>query len=131
MPLSYPKMLYLLLEHYIYIFDFHAEYTLEKNLLAYYVDGKASLIYGTHTHVQTADERILPNKTAFISDIGMCGSIDSIIGYDYISYMNKIHNNSKTFVSERLPLMINGIVVDIDLDNKQAISIKRIKEKIA
>ena len=61
----------------------------------------------------------------------MCGSIDSIIGYDYISYMNKIHNNSKTFVSERLPLMINGIVVDIDLDNKQALSIKRIKEKIA
>ena len=115
----------------IYIFDFHAEYTLEKNLLAYYVDGKASLIYGTHTHVQTADERILPNKTAFISDIGMCGSIDSIIGYDYISYMNKIHNNSKTFVSERVPLMINGIVVDIDLDNKQALSIKRIKEKIA
>ncbi|MCI5745973.1 MAG: YmdB family metallophosphoesterase [Erysipelotrichaceae bacterium] len=130
-PIAFFDEIYKEQNDYIYIFDFHAEYTLEKNLLAYYVDGKASLIYGTHTHVQTADDRILPNKTAFISDIGMCGSIDSIIGYDYISYMNKIHNNSKTFVSERVPLMINGIVVDIDLDNKQALSIKRIKEKIA
>lgn len=114
----------------IYIIDYHAEFTLEKNFLAYYVDGKASFVYGTHTHVQTADERILPAKTAYISDVGMCGSVDSIIGYDYQSYMKKKTDNTPTFVSLKEPLMINAVLVEIDLKTKHAVKIKRINQKL-
>ena len=115
----------------IYIIDYHAEMTLQKNLLAYYVDGRASLIYGTHTHVQTCDERILPNKTAYITDVGMCGSIDSIIGYDYQSFLDRIKHNTSTVVSIKPPYMINALFVEIDLDTKQAISVERINEKMS
>ena len=102
--------------------------TLQKNLLAYYVDGKASLIYGTHTHVQTSDERILPKKTAYITDVGMCGSFNSIIGYDYQSFLDRLKHNTSTIVSELPPFMINALFVEIDLDSKQALSITRINE---
>ena len=99
--------------------------------MAYYVDGRASLIYGTHTHVQTCDERILPNKTAYITDVGMCGSIDSIIGYDYQSFLDRIKHNTSTVVSIKPPYMINALFVEIDLDTKQAISVERINEKMS
>lgn len=64
------------------IIDFHAEATAEKIALANYLDGKVNIIFGTHTHVQTADEMILPNGTAYITDIGMTGPINSVIGMD-------------------------------------------------
>ncbi|MEF3244846.1 MAG: TIGR00282 family metallophosphoesterase [Caldisericaceae bacterium] len=64
------------------IVDFHAEATAEKEALGYYFDGMVSAVVGTHTHVQTADEKILPNGTAYISDVGMCGVEDSVIGLD-------------------------------------------------
>ena len=112
----------------IYIIDFHAEMTLAKNVMGYYADGRASLVYGTHTHVQTADERILPNKTAYITDVGMCGSIDSVIGYDYQSFIDRQSKKTSTFVSIRKPFMINAIYVEIDLDTKQALKIERINE---
>lgn len=60
--------------------DFHAEATSEKQAFGYYVDGRASAVVGTHTHIQTADERILPNGTAYITDVGMTGPVESIIG---------------------------------------------------
>ena len=66
----------------IIIIDFHAEATAEKIALANYLDGKANIIFGTHTHVQTADEQILPDGTAYISDIGMTGPLHSVIGMD-------------------------------------------------
>ena len=66
----------------IIIVDFHAEATAEKIALGYYLDGKATAIFGTHTHVQTADEKILPNGTAYITDIGMTGPKKSVIGMD-------------------------------------------------
>jgi 2',3'-cyclic-nucleotide 2'-phosphodiesterase len=71
------------------IVDFHAEATGEKVALANYLDGRISLIFGTHTHVQTSDERILPNKTGMICDLGMTGSIDSIIGMDHTNIIKK------------------------------------------
>ena len=117
-------------KNYIYIVDYHSEHTLQKNLMGYYVDGRASLIYGTHTHVQTADERILPHKTAYISDVGMCGSFHSIIGYDVNSYIKKVKENTPTRVSLNEPFMINGLFVEIDLESKEALSILRINEKI-
>jgi len=64
------------------IIDFHAEATAEKIALAHYLDGKANIIFGTHTHVQTADESVLPNGTGYITDIGMTGPINSVIGMD-------------------------------------------------
>lgn len=64
------------------IIDFHAEATAEKIAFANYVDGKVNIVFGTHTHVQTADETILPNGTAYITDIGMTGPINSVIGMD-------------------------------------------------
>ena len=64
------------------VIDFHAEATAEKIALANYLDGKANIIFGTHTHVQTADETVLPKGTAYITDIGMTGPIDSVIGMD-------------------------------------------------
>ena len=100
----------------------------QKNILGYYVDGRASLVYGTHTHVQTADERILPNKTAYITDVGMCGSIDSVIGYDYKSFIDRKKNKSSTFVAKNAPYMVNALFVEIDLDSKQAIKIERINQ---
>jgi calcineurin-like phosphoesterase len=76
------------------IVDFHAEATAEKVALAYYLDGLVSAVVGTHTHIPTADERILPNGTAFISDVGMCGDYASIIGYSIATipsrYLKKI-----------------------------------------
>lgn len=66
---------------YIFV-DFHAEATAEKIALGYYLDGKVTAVFGTHTHVQTADEKILPNKTAYITDIGMTGPERSVIGMD-------------------------------------------------
>ncbi len=64
------------------ILDFHAETTGEKGIVGRYFDGRINIIFGTHTHVQTADARIFPNGTAFISDVGMCGITDSILGID-------------------------------------------------
>lgn len=112
----------------ILVIDFHADITAEKNVFAYYVDGKASLIYGTHTHVQTADERILPNGTAFITDAGMCGSVDSVIGYDYNTYIERMKNGTRTTVALNGPFMVNGILADIDLDTKKAINVTRVHE---
>lgn len=112
----------------IYVIDFHAEMTMQKNIMGYYADGRASLIYGTHTHVQTADERILPNKSAYITDVGMCGSIDSVIGFDYQSFIDRQKKKTSTFVSIRKPFMINALYVEIDLASKQAIKVERINE---
>jgi metallophosphoesterase (TIGR00282 family) len=66
----------------VFVVDFHAEATSEKQAFGWYADGRATAVYGTHTHVQTADERILPGGTGYISDIGMTGSFNSVIGMD-------------------------------------------------
>ena len=129
-PLMYFDSIYKNDEKTIYVIDYHAEMTLQKNLLGYYVDGRASLVYGTHTHVQTCDERILPNNTAYITDVGMCGSYQSIIGYDYQSFLNRIKNKTSTTVSTKAPFMVNALFVEIDLQTKKAIKIERINEKM-
>lgn len=73
----------------IIVFDFHAEATAEKIAFANYVDGRATIVFGTHTHVQTADEGILPKGTGYITDIGMTGPIDSVIGMDKKASMKR------------------------------------------
>ena len=73
----------------IIVVDFHAEATAEKIAMGNYLDGKATIVYGTHTHVQTADEQILPKGTGYISDIGMTGPKNSVIGMDLKQHYQK------------------------------------------
>ena len=71
------------------LIDFHAEATSEKQAMGYFVDGRASCVVGTHTHAPTADERVLPRGTAFVSDIGMCGDYESVLGMDPDEPLNR------------------------------------------
>jgi len=113
----------------VIIVDFHAEATSEKMAMGWYLDGKVSIIAGTHTHVQTADERILPNGTAYITDIGMTGPIDSVLGMEKERVISKFTSQMPVrFEVAKGPVEINGILVDIDVNTGKAIKIKRIKE---
>ncbi len=112
----------------IIIVDFHAEATSEKIAFAYYLDGLVSAVIGTHTHVQTADEKILPNGTAYISDVGMTGPMHSVIGID----KNQIIGKFLTGMPRKFDIadgksMLNAVVVDIDEKNGKATGIQRIQ----
>lgn len=111
----------------IIILDFHAEASAEKIAMKHFLDGKVTAVFGTHTHVQTADEEITKKKTAFISDIGMTGPINSVIGMD----VNASVKRFLTSLPERYKLaegecMLNGIIIQIDDDNCRAKTITRI-----
>ncbi len=103
----------------IIIVDFHAEATSEKQALGWYVDGRASAVFGTHTHVQTSDERILPGGTGFITDVGMTGSMDSVIGMDKDISIRKFITGVrvKYKVAVENPV-INGIIFTISKSGK-------------
>ena len=111
----------------IHIVDFHAEATGEKMALAYAYNGKISALLGTHTHVQTADERILSQGTAYISDVGMCGSFNSIIGsiVEDVVYIQSTGLPRKMEVDERGD-MFNAVLLDIDEVTGKTKSIERI-----
>ena len=111
------------------IIDFHAEATAEKIAMAYFLDGKADIIFGTHTHVQTADERVLPKGTAYISDIGMTGPKDSIIGMDPEASIKRF----LTSLPERYKLadgecMFNGCIFDVNDENCRTEKITRLNK---
>ncbi len=110
--------------------EFHAEATAEKIAMANYLDGKVAAVYGTHTHVQTADEQILSNGTAYITDIGMTGPIDSVIGMDKDASIKRF----VTSLPERYKLangkcMLNGCIFEVNDENCQVMSIERIIRK--
>lgn len=109
--------------------DFHAEVPQEKEALALHLDGKVSAVVGTHTHVQTLDERILPKGTAYITDMGMCGPLDSVIGSDPMIAIKR-QMTQIPFRNEIVdaPAHLQGVVVTIDVTTKKALSITRIKE---
>ncbi len=110
------------------VVDVHAEATSEKAALGWHLDGRVALVAGTHTHVQTADERILPGGTAFISDLGMTGPADSIIGRDIPSVMVKfLTGMPRRFKIARGRARLDGVVVDI-ADAGRAESIRRVQE---
>ncbi|MBC8526353.1 MAG: TIGR00282 family metallophosphoesterase [Candidatus Cloacimonetes bacterium] len=111
----------------IVILDFHAEATAEKMALAWYLDGKVSAIVGTHTHVPTADERILPQGTAYITDVGMTGSHDSVIGLRIKDALERfITQIPVRFHPAKENLKFNGFVVTIDEKTGKANDIKRL-----
>jgi metallophosphoesterase (TIGR00282 family) len=111
----------------IIVVDFHAEVTSEKVAMGWYLDGRVSALVGTHTHVQTADERILPGGTAYITDVGMVGPRDSVIGVkkeNIIERFLKIMPQKFTVAED--DYLINAVVIDIDEKIGKANDIRRI-----
>ncbi|MFH0840140.1 MAG: TIGR00282 family metallophosphoesterase [Candidatus Omnitrophota bacterium] len=115
----------------IILIDMHAEATSEKIALGWYLDGEVSAILGTHTHVQTADERIYPKGTAFISDLGMTGPHDSVIGRKVEQILARFLTGLPTrFEMAEENVQLNGAVVTIDEKTGKALEIKRVNEKL-
>jgi len=111
--------------------DMHCEATSEKNAMGAHLDGKVSAVVGTHTHVQTADERILPGGTAFITDVGMCGPLDSVIG------MKKESSIERFITLRHVPyelaknlVYLQGVIIDMDDKTGKARSIERVREHL-
>jgi len=111
------------------VVDMHAEATSEKQSMAYFLDGRASLVVGSHTHVPTADERVLPAGTAFISDIGMCGNYDSVIGMDKAEPMRRFLTkiSSARFEAASGPATLTGVAVELDDANGLATKIAPVR----
>jgi 2',3'-cyclic-nucleotide 2'-phosphodiesterase len=111
--------------------DFHAEATSEKISMGWFLDGRVSAVCGTHTHVQTADERILSNGTAYITDVGMTGPRNSVLGVKKETVINKFLTSMPTrFEVAGGPVQLNAVVIDIDEMTGKANSILRIQKFI-
>ena len=111
----------------IILLDFHAEATSEKKAMGFYVDGRISALFGTHTHVLTADERVLPGGTGYITDIGMCGVKDSVLGVEKDIVINKFLTGLPTrFDSADGSCMINGCIFTIDEKIGKCLSAERV-----
>jgi metallophosphoesterase (TIGR00282 family) len=107
--------------------DFHAEATSEKSALGWYLDGRVSALVGTHTHVQTADERILPQGTAFLTDAGMTGSFDSVIGMGKEETIHRFLTQLPAkFEVGKKDIRLNAVVIGVDEVSGKAVSIERI-----
>ncbi len=112
--------------------DFHGEASSEKQAFAYFVDGEVSAVVGTHSHVQTADERILPNGTAAITDVGMCGCFDSVIGVKKeIAIRKFLTKMPARFEPAEGPGGYGAVLIDIDEQTGKATKITRFREEIA
>jgi len=113
----------------IILVDFHAEATGEKVAMGYWLDGRVSAVVGTHTHVQTSDEKILPNGTGYITDLGMCGASDSILGSNKEIVIKRIINRfaDKNIAGDG-PVQFDGVVLEIDEYTGKCSNIKGIRE---
>ncbi len=116
------------LQEGLILLDFHTETTSEKSAMGWHVDGQISAQWGTHTHVQTADERVLPDGTAFITDLGMTGAYNSVIGTDkdiiVKGYVTKVRGR---FDPANGPAAVCGALIDVDEASGKARSIRRIR----
>jgi len=111
----------------IIVVDFHAEATSEKIAMGWHLDGKVTLVVGTHTHVQTADERILPNGTAYLTDAGMTGPHDSIIGMEREPSLARFLNGMPSrFEPATGNPRLNGVIVDADDRTGRAVAVRRV-----
>lgn len=111
--------------------DFHAEATSEKVSLGWYLDGRVSAVVGTHTHVQTADERILPAGTAYLTDAGMTGSFDSVIGVRKEDAIEKfVTQRPAKFEVAKKDIRLNGVVIEVDEKSGLALGIERINLEV-
>lgn len=115
----------------IIVVDMHAEATSEKIALGYYLDGQVSAVLGTHTHVQTADEKILSGGTAYISDAGMAGPLDGVIGRKKEQIIRRFLTQLPTkFEMAEGDIQLHGVIIDIDEKTGRANSIKRVQERL-
>ncbi len=115
----------------IIIVDMHAEATSEKVALGWYLDGKVSAVLGTHTHIQTADDKILPAGSAYITDAGMTGPYDSVIGRKVEHVLERFLTSMPVkFEVAESNIQLHGVVVDVDEVSGKARSITRIQRKI-
>ncbi len=113
------------------IVDFHAEATSEKIAMGWYLDGKVSAIVGTHTHVQTADEKILPKGTGYITDAGMTGPADSVIGMEKDAVLERFLTQlPQKFEVGKDNVEAQGVIITIDSTSRKCVAIERVKEKI-
>ena len=113
----------------VIVVDFHAEATSEKMAMGWYLDGRVSAVIGTHTHVPTADARILPKGTALVTDAGMCGPRDSVIGVEVEAVLKRFLTAMPVRfpVAEKGgPVQFNSVLVDIDDASGRARSIERV-----
>ncbi len=116
----------------IILVDFHAENTTEKEALAFHLDGKVSCIIGTHTHVQSADEKILPKGSAYITDMGMCGPTNSVIGSDpALSIARSLSQMPLRSEIADTPPMLQGVIVKIETTSGNARSIERFTRRFS
>lgn len=110
------------------LLDFHAEATSEKIAMGFHVDGRVSAMVGTHTHVTTADEQILPEGTAYITDVGMCGPYGSILGMDRDIILSRFRTTLPAkFEVQNTPGVISGVIIDVEKDTGRATAIERIR----
>jgi metallophosphoesterase (TIGR00282 family) len=115
----------------IRLVDFHCEITSEKTALGVYLDGRVSAVVGTHTHVPTADERILPRGTAYQSDLGMTGPLWSVIGFDPATVLPRFVNALPTrFEVADGPVVLNACQIDVDPATGRALQIERISRLV-
>jgi len=120
-------------EDVLILVDFHAEATSEKQLMGWHLDGRVHAVWGTHTHIPTADERILPKKTAYISDIGMCGAVYSVIGMNVSESVRRViqHLPVRFSPATEGDLELQGILIDFDRRSKKPLLIQRLSERVS
>ena len=115
----------------IRLVDFHCELTSEKNALGLYLDGRVSVVVGTHTHVVTGDERILPGGTCYQTDIGMTGPVWSVIGFEPRTVLPRFINALPTrFEVGSGPVVFNAVQIDIDPATGRALQVERIQQLV-
>jgi calcineurin-like phosphoesterase len=112
----------------VVLVDMHAEATSEKQGIAYYLDGRVTAVLGTHTHVPTADERVLPKGTALQTDVGMTGPYESIIGMRPEKILERfLMNTPRPFEPAKRDVQLRGALVDADEMSGRAIAIRRVR----
>lgn len=111
--------------------DFHAEATSEKIAMGYALDGSVSAVVGTHTHVQTADEQILPGGTAFLCDAGMCGPMPSVLGREVEPVLHRFRTSLPArFPVAKGPVLLCGVLVEVEEETGQARHIERLRQPV-
>ncbi len=120
-------------DYRVIIVDMHAEATSEKAAMAWYLDGRISAVIGSHTHIPTADTRILPQGTAFVTDLGMVGPRDSILGMTTQPVLDAFLSQLPTrfTTEERGPIVFNSVLVEVDMESGQATGIQRVDREVA
>jgi 2',3'-cyclic-nucleotide 2'-phosphodiesterase len=114
----------------IILVDLHAEATSEKQTMGLFLDGKVSGVFGTHTHVQTADDRILPNGTSYITDLGCCGALNSVIGFQFSEIIKRFtihHKFGKFNVDAKNEMVFCGAIVQVDPKTGKSSTIERLR----